>query len=273
MDRSPFWKLSAELRNQIYDLASTNPGGVFIELIKDYAAKYEWRLKSRICQPYPLALTQVSKEMRREALGAFLAVNNVSLIVPMFGKTPLGKRPSPALCAKQVKRWLRGLHPIERGALKKIELDIGTWTTEGSRGHVKTKRLAAVLYSLATAFHADNVAVIVWLGFINVSQIYGLSRLPASRIPFSFKLSSVDVGALREVERAAYKSLVVRLFAEYDTSRLDRSYHSTHVYSVDCALKPLRQLGDALEELMKPGATEKVPQRSHRASGSHKAGQ
>lgn len=231
MDLSPLTKLPPELRNTIYDLASTTPGGVFIELSRDYRTDiWQWRLKPQTCHLNPLALTQVSKEVREETLGAFFAVNNVSLIVPMLSNSPSPPNPRPKPITFQIKKWLRELHPKDRAALKTIELDLGLWIPGGSRRWVTEGHLATCLKN-------HGIEAIVW-----ITMFEPCLRDGRNEHPVSFKLSATDAAALRTLVSATQEEEMRR----YHASRHD-SYRGG-LYIIKRYYERLQQLAMALEK-------------------------
>lgn len=241
-----FWRLSPELRNEIYDLASSTIGGVFVELTKRYPEGYEWKLKARTCYSHPLALTEVSKEIRVETLGAFYAVNNVSLILPMLdvkrSKACLIS-PSPDYFAAKVKSWLHALPPKARSSLKTIELDIGTWLNSGRQNRPFVLRLAAALYDLATAFHEENVTATVWISLAAVGP-WCFQQV----LPLSFKLSAFDVADLRRSQDAVIKRELARMTDIHHAGALS-SMSGVHS-DLQRYSKQLSLLADVLEAKM-----------------------
>ena len=200
MDHSPFKRLSPELRNEIYDLVSYNERGVFIELQHLGWYSDTWRLKPRTCFPRPLALTEVCKEMRREARGAFLAVNDVSLIVPMLIPKPSLDYPKPTYFAEVLKSWLKRMGPIERGSIKTLELDLGTWHVRARRSCVTETQLAKVLFALGNAFKDVGVDCIVWLV---IPQLHYYCECSNKLSAVSFRVTPPDTEKLLSVATKA----------------------------------------------------------------------
>lgn len=238
---SSFWKLSAELRNTIYDLASSTPGEVFVEIAPTPSQQYKWQLKPRTCHRHPLAPTAVSRKMREETLGALLAVNAVSLIVPMLDFRQHTYHPPPEFFAHEIKQWLRARHPKERAALKTFELDLGTWPPEHKRGMVTEARLADILLDLATAMDEDGVEAVVWL------TLDRLVWYPSGKpIPICFRLSNSDVSGVR----AAVKTIEgrkQRMVDDYSAGRLPQNESILTCRHADNCFMRLQKLAYALE--------------------------
>lgn len=239
MDLSPFARLPPELRNTIYDFASTTQGGVFIELDRDETKTLQWRLKSQTCHPHPLALTEVSKEVREETLGSFFAVNSVSLIVPMLRTTPAPPTPRPKPITCKIKQWLRTLHPKERCALKCIELDLGTWMPGSPRHYVSEEYLASNLLDIATCFENHSVGAVVWIT-MSGGQYCGSRDV----YPVSFKLSAFDAVALKTLVSTTLQEKMRR----YNGSRDHQ--HSVGGYFIRRYYERLQKLAMSLESLL-----------------------
>ena len=246
MDYSPFWTLSAELRNEIYDLASTTPGGVFIEFLAEGPRGHRTALKPRTCQRHPLAMTAVSKQMREESRGAFFAVNDVSLILPMLnGDVPAKGRRSEHVA---VRRWLHGLHPKDRAALKSVELDIGSWSLKPRLRRVqepKPQKLAAGLLALARIFDADGVGAVAWITMTDLDPYD-----PRVRLSMAFRLSVSDARSLKAVDGTVIKPQVDKCEAEYRAGVIEPlAYRFRSIRLLSCT-QLVYDLADALERLM-----------------------
>lgn len=74
MDNSPFTKLSAELRNEIYHLVLYSPEGFNITYIGNILFD-DKVLRNENHQVQPLALTATCKALRTETLQLFFAIN------------------------------------------------------------------------------------------------------------------------------------------------------------------------------------------------------
>lgn len=235
MDHSPFRRLSPELRNEIYDLVSYNDRGVFIELHHLGSYTYEWRLKPRTCFLQPLALTEVCTEMRREARGAFLAVNNVSMIVPMLMHKPPRDYPKPIAFADMVKVWLKRLGPIEQGAIKTLELDVGTWHIRNRRNRVTETQLAKTLFGLGDAFNNAGIECIVW---ITVPELFCISSYTSRLFAIAFRITPPDTERLLAfATKGKLQEQVSRSFGN-----ADEILCQTRLLALKAALEKLKRL-------------------------------
>lgn len=241
MDDSPFLKLSPELRNQVYDLASLTPGGVFIELAQNRTEQHAWQLKHRTCHPHPLALTEVSQEVRKETMGAFLAVNSVSLIVPLVADASPGSYVPPWYFVAKIKEWLNSLDPRERAALRTIELDIGTWRVNQLGSGVSVEDLASALVDLAVIFETARISVTVWITVVDTNPCL-------ESLPISFKLSSCNGGGLCTVTHNTFERGMDLNAADFKARRIDHELFNARQARLDRFHKRLRKLADALED-------------------------
>lgn len=245
MDASPFGKLSAELRNEIYDIASKTEGGAFVELVKDDSGTYVWRIKPHTCHLYPLALTEVCREVRSETLGAFIALNSISLIVPILDDSEVVQYAPPWYFAVKIKDWLHNLHPKNRTELKSIELDLGTWSFLEERCHVGADSLAGALFDTAKVFHTASVSAMVWISMSGTDPLN-----PRKSFAIAFKLSLYDVIELRTAQETVFDQQRKALRAGYHAGRIGRMTFDTRRSRLEKCCARLSFLRHALETMI-----------------------
>lgn len=107
MDKSPFKKLSAELRNNIYELVLSSPDPICISVDTDEYASMS-------------AITRVCRQIRNESVLLYHSVNS---FVYNFGHNPL-------------RESLRGPYP----ALEQYTAHIGNWLTVKPREHLQAMK-------------------------------------------------------------------------------------------------------------------------------------
>lgn len=118
MDASPLNKLPAELRNNIYELALHNPGGIDIDVM--FANKI---ITAQASQQL-LALTETCKQIRQESLPLFYATNTFS-----FATSDLDIATNPLRvghCFASVKKWFHGLGE-QKAVVNEVEVYLGGW--------------------------------------------------------------------------------------------------------------------------------------------------
>ena len=79
MDHSPFSKLPAELRNNIYELAIREPGAVAISVENGYIGKRAFQARPVGYGARRLALTMTCQEIRNETTAMYYNINSFSI--------------------------------------------------------------------------------------------------------------------------------------------------------------------------------------------------
>lgn len=138
MDSSPFSKLSAELRNEIYELALSFENTIFITNTSDY------RLKSST--KHPTALLQTCRQIRAEATKMFYA-NNAFRVCDSRPTEPYGT--SNGFTVVQQFFHTIGLH--NSNTIKRMRVDIRFDQRDLSR--IKTPTLKQINSQIADLRH------------------------------------------------------------------------------------------------------------------------
>ncbi|KAH9811726.1 hypothetical protein Tdes44962_MAKER05874 [Teratosphaeria destructans] len=87
MDSSPFGRLSAELRNHIYELVLTSPRPIALVTVRNHSSTALstelQRLRKRIGHTKRTGLTATCSTIRRESTRMFYAANSFELTIPI----------------------------------------------------------------------------------------------------------------------------------------------------------------------------------------------
>ncbi|KAI7346896.1 hypothetical protein KC320_g7571 [Hortaea werneckii] len=130
MDNSPFSKLAAETRNQIYELVLCPPGGIQIGLVDGTVAAVKLvhpPLEQKICSLLATC-REIREECRPMLYGAnFFQVNELSLPGESFRWNEANRVQRYSECMRK----LQGALPL----IRKAQIDMGTW--HSSSDHVR----------------------------------------------------------------------------------------------------------------------------------------
>lgn len=194
MDASPLSTLPAELRNEIYTLATPRlPTPIIITFpFEDYGQPFfETPLPE-----HALALTEVCSAIRQETLGTFFAMN--SFKISPLADSKIVRRyeilDETEIQALRLSDWLGQLDPKNLQALGCIEIDLGRWTYNDRNASVqKPSRDAQILTSMLFQFreclifrHAGVSAVAVMeLEDLKATRQKGIRELVPKSVPLT----------------------------------------------------------------------------------------
>ncbi|KAI7379779.1 hypothetical protein KC336_g19118 [Hortaea werneckii] len=211
MENSPFSKLAAETRNQIYELVLCPPGGIQIGLVDGIAAAVKLvhpPPEQRICSLLATC-REIREECRPMLYGAnFFQVNDLSLP----GETSRGKE---ATKDNRVQRYSECMKKLQ-GALpliRKAQIDMGTWRSS-SDGVQRSGVCQLNIDANDSVYSAHGPPTDDAIAFVFVFDLRDLSTLSVTLVQQKFRAENQRLQTLRargEMTLQEYSTEIVRL--------------------------------------------------------------
>lgn len=254
MEKSPFSRLPAELRNNIFKLALQQRRRVQLVFRPrwrspgEHPTHYEMLARPSIPGPHPLALTQVCRQIRKETKNFFWHLNTfrfpvslMQLIIPP---------PNALMFPHSAEGLLQWLHRQDAETLRLIggiALDAGTWKVFCS-GRLSTLHMSPdVGQSLREL--SDSLAFLAPMG-VAVSlhfKVYCIDVPTEQKALVVFVLPLHDHQALRSVVSATMEKRLAKATADQSGGNGAGSSSAGQV-AIPLALQSCQ---DAMEEMLK----------------------
>lgn len=206
MDSSPLNRLPAELRNEIYELALTEPYGIVLDVNNHpAAAKYVYPktidTKTILRCPRPaISLLSTCKQIRDEARSIYFSVNKLVLFFCYRTATDRAYE-----WITHLTKWMEAVGPAQAAQLRRVEFDVGlvppcdlNLLTRGGDG----------LRRASDLFHAEAETDVVILIELRCDLRGARLRIPVGRPGEARERIKDQVRALtKEMEPSAYSGI------------------------------------------------------------------
>lgn len=231
MDATPFARLPAELRNDIYTLA-LRTSKIQVSADHRHGKPIVQRGRQRDAKNI-MALTAVCKQAGRESLGIFYASNELILLAEVFSRTnhPAFKEIAAGRF-NFIRTWLLQIGPKARNALTNVKISLGGWQNNHEYLRIDVERLSLVFLDLRSELRGIGDAIT-----LNVVMVRDYGAMCSYRYgPFQVPLLG-DWAAERIKIRAIADRKELRLRPKSEGGKFKKDHSLFEPMRVDAAIK------------------------------------